>query len=286
MIQTRQITINDDEYPSLLKEISSVPQRLWLMGAKLNNSEKRLTVVGTRNPTQYGRRVVNKLIKEVAEAGVTIVSGLAIGIDGMAHQAALDAKGKTIAIMPGGLDKVYPASHRGLAERILKSGGTLISEYPEGSESFKQNFVARNRIQSGISEAVLIIESTEKSGTLITAQFALDQDRSVMAIPGNIDSSTSAGPNNLIKDGAIPVTCAQDILDVLGVNRKAANVKAYKPANDAEQAILVAIKDGIHSSEDIQNRAELEVVEYTTNLTMLEIRGVIKQTNPGFWDLA
>ncbi len=286
MIQTRQITINDDEYPSLLKEISSVPQRLWLMGAELNNTEKRLTVVGTRNPTQYGRRVVNNLIKEVAEAGVTIVSGLAIGIDGMAHQAALDAKGKTIAIMPGGLDKVYPASHRGLAERILESGGTLISEYPEGSESFKQNFVARNRIQSGISEAVLIVESTEKSGTLITAQFALDQDRSVMAIPGNIDSSTSAGPNNLIKDGAIPVTCAQDILDVLGVNRKAANVKAYKPANDAEQSILTAIKDGIHSSEDIQNRAELEVVEYTTNLTMLEIRGVIKQTNPGFWDLA
>lgn len=285
-MKSRQITIKDAEYPSLLKEISSPPQRLWLTGSKLVEGEKRLTVVGTRKPTPYGRRVVHKLIKEIAEAGVTIVSGLAIGIDGLAHQAALDAGGKTIAILAGGLDIIYPASHRGLADKIIKSGGTLISEYPPGSEHFKQNFVARNRIQSGVSESVLIVESTEKSGTLITAQFALDQNRNVMAIPGNIDSLTSKGTNNLIRDGAIPVTCAQDILDVLGINRKAANIKAYTPENKVEEKILECIRNGIHSSEEIQLKSDLEVVEYTTNLTMLEIRGVIHQVNPGYWDLS
>lgn len=281
----RQITTKDAEYPSLLKEISSPPQRLWLLGAELKEDEKRLTVVGTRNPTPYGKRMVHKLVKEVAEAGVTIVSGLAIGIDSLAHQAALDGQGKTIAILARGLDKIYPASNRELAKNILKTGGTLITEYPFGTESFKQNFVARNRIQSGISEAVLIIECTQKSGTLITAQFAVDQNRNVMALPGNIDSRASDGTNNLIKQGASPVTCAEDILEILGVNFKAAKVKSYTPTNSAEEKILALIKNGVHSSEELQVMTGLEIVEYNTNLTMLEIKGVIQQPNPGYWDL-
>jgi len=282
----RQISNIDTEYPNLLKEIASPPQRLWLKGAKLNNNEKRLTVVGTRKPTLYGQRVVAKLIQEVAAAGVTIVSGLAIGIDGMAHKAALDAGGKTIAILAGGLDNIYPASNRGLAERIIQNNGTLISEYAPGEESFKQNFVARNRIQSGISEAVLIVECTEKSGTLITAQFALDQNRNIMAIPGNIDNIQSSGTNNLIKQGAIPVTSAQDILEVLGVNQKASKLQQYKAQNTAEEKILNLIRNGTYSSEDIHLKSELNIVEFNSTLTMLEIKGVVEQTKPGLWDIS
>lgn len=284
-MKTRHINTKNKEYPNLLKEIAHPPQRLWLKGAQLDNAEKRLTVVGTRTPTQYGRKIVEKLIKEVAASGVTIVSGLAIGIDGLAHKAALDAGGKTIAVMAGGLDNIYPPSNQKLGERILKSGGTIISEYPEGTEYFKSNFVARNRIQSGLSEAVLIVEAAEKSGTLITADFALDQNRIVMAVPGNIDSLVSAGTNQLIKDGAAPVTCAKDILEAMGINVKAAKVSEYQPANDAEKIIIKLIRSGISNSEDIHIESKLEIVEFNTALTMLEIKGVLNQPAPGLWDI-
>lgn len=281
----RQIYIKSPEYPNLLKEIHSSPQRLWLAGAKLNNKEKRLTVVGTRKPSRYGQKVVEQIVKEVASAGVTIVSGLAIGIDCLAHKAALDAKGKTIAILPGGLDNIYPPSNSKLAERIVNNGGTLISEYQEGTECFKSNFVARNRIQSGISDAVLIVEAAKKSGTLITANFALDQGRTVMAVPGDINSLVSAGTNQLIKDGATPITCAQDILESLGINIKAAKVADYKPQNDAEQTIIELLKSGTVQSEEIQTGSGLSPVEYSMALTMLEIKGVITQSAPGIWDI-
>ncbi|HRV76265.1 MAG: DNA-protecting protein DprA [Candidatus Nomurabacteria bacterium] len=284
-MKTRHITIKDAEYPNLLKEIPTAPQRLWLLGAKLNNDEKRLTVVGTRKPTFYGKKVLDKLVKEVASAGVTIVSGLAIGTDCLAHQAALNAGGKTIAILPGGLDNIYPPGNRKLAQRILDSGGTLISEYPENTPTFAWNFVARNRIQSGISEAVLIIEAAEKSGTLITADFAIEQNRTLMAIPGNIDSLVSIGTNQLIKEGATPVTCAQDILEALGVNIKAAKVAEYKPENQTEKNILNLIRSGTSQSEEIQVKSKLDAVEYSTALTMLEIKGVISQSAPGVWDI-
>ncbi len=281
----RHITTKSKEFPNLLKEIPQPLQRLWLMGAELNNDEKRLTVVGTRNPTRYGRKITEQLVKEVASAGVTIVSGLAIGTDCLAHKAALDAGGKTIAIMPRGLDIIYPPGNQKLAERILANGGTLISEYPPGTEAFTWNFVARNRIQSGISEAVLIIEAAEKSGTLITANFALEQDRTVMAVPGNIDSLVSIGTNKLIRDGATPVTCAQDILEALEINIKSSKVAEYRPENKAEESIIKLIKSGISNSEEIQVKSKLGAIEYSTALTMLEIKGIITQSAPGLWDI-
>lgn len=284
--QIRQITNKSPEYPTLLEEITHPPQRLWLLGDKLLEGEKRLTVVGSRKPSAYGIRMVDKLVKELAASGITIVSGLALGIDGLAHKAALDGGGKTLAIMAGGLDQFYPTSNTRLAERILENGGTLISEYPEGTEYFRQNFVARNRIQSGISEAVLIVECTEKSGTLITAQFALEQNRIVMAIPGNIDSPMSQGPNNLIKQGAIPITCAQDVLEALDINVKASKLKKYKPENPQEAIIIKLIREGLHSADEIQTKSKQETTEFSSTLTMLEIKGVIKQTAPGLWDIA
>lgn len=280
----RHITNRDSEYPSLLKEIGAPPQRLWLVGAVLQE-EVRLTVVGSRKPTRYGIKMTQKLIQEVASAGVTIVSGLALGIDALAHKAALDAGGKTIAVMAGGLDRIYPATNTALARRILENGGTLISEYPEKTEFFKQNFVARNRIQSGLSDAVLIVEAAEKSGTLITAQFAIDQNRTVLALPGNIDSPNSVGTNELIKTGATPVTSASDILEALGINTRAAKVKQYKPENHAEEVILGLIKSGTDSSEELQVESQLSLIDFTTTLTMLEIKDIITQPTAGTWDL-
>lgn len=284
--QIRQITNKSLEYPTLLEEIAYPPQRLWLTGSKLLEGEKYLTVVGSRKPSAYGIKVVNRLVKDLAASGITIVSGLAIGIDGLAHQAALDGGGKTIAIMAGGLDQIYPVSNLKLSQQILANGGTLISEYPEGTEYFKQNFVARNRIQSGISQAVLIIECAEKSGTLITAQFALEQNRIVMAIPGAIDNPMSAGPNNLIKQGAIPVTSAQDVLEALGLNLNAPKLKAYKPENPQEAIILKLIQEGISSADEIQLRSKQSTTEFSSTLTMLEIKGIIKQVAPGRWDIS
>jgi DNA processing protein len=283
--QIRQITNISSEYPTLLKEIAHPPQRLWLKGAKLNSTEKHLTVVGSRKPSHYGIKIVNQLVKELAASGITIVSGLAIGIDGLAHQAALEGGGKTIAIMAAGLDLIYPTSNIKLSQSILAQGGTLVSEYPEGMPPLKQNFIARNRIQSGLSEAVLIIECAEKSGTLITAQFALEQNRLVLAVPGAIDNPMSAGPNNLIKQGAIPVTSAKDVLEALGMNIKASKLKEYQPENSHEAQILKLIKTGTYAADELQAQTEQSTTEFSSTLTMLEIKGIIKQTAPGQWDI-
>jgi DNA processing protein len=284
-IEVRSITLKNSEYPNILKEIDDKPQRLWLLGAKLKD-EIRLTVVGSRRPSSYGEKVTREIVKDLASAGVTIVSGLAIGIDSIAHQAALDAKGKAIAVMPAGLHAIYPASNRMLAKKIIQKGGTLVSEYPIGQEPRKYHFVARNRIQSGLSHGVLIIEATEKSGTLITAQFALDQNRTVMAVPGQIFSPNSTGTNQLIKDGAVPVMSAQDVLEALGISTKLVQRSAYIPESSEEEKILSLIKQGIYQAEEIMQKTKLEAALFNTTLTLLEIKGVLTQNNPGEWDFA
>ncbi len=285
-IPIRQITNKSLEYPTLLKEIAYPPQRLWLKGAKLNPTEKYLTVVGSRKPTRYGIKIVNQLVQELAASGIAIVSGLAIGIDGLAHKAALDAGGKTIAIMASGIDQIYPVTNLNLAQRILLNGGTIITEYEQGMPPLKQNFIARNRIQSGISEAVLIVECAAKSGTLITAQFALEQNRLVLAVPGAIDNPMSAGPNNLIKQGAVPVTSAADVLEALGMNTKASKLKQYQPENHNEAELLKLIKTGTHSADELHLQTGQSTTEFSSTLTMLEIKGVIQQIAPGQWDIA
>ena len=283
-MEVRSITTKDIEFPKLLKEIDDSPQRSWLLGAKIED-RPRLTVVGSRKISSYGARVVRELVGRVARAGVVIVSGLALGADGLAHEAALDAKGTTIAIMPAGLHAIYPPRNRGLAQRILKNGGTLVSEYDLGVEPQKYHFVARNRIQSGISDAVLIIEAAEKSGTLITAQFAIEQGRTVMAVPGPIFGENHIGTNNLIKDGALAVTCAEDILTALSLNPKAGLKELYKPRSEAERVILSLISSGISKSEELLIRSELPLDSFNTALTMLELAAAIQQTNPGLWDI-
>jgi DNA processing protein len=281
------ILATDSAFPEKLLTISEPPKGLYCLGdldAALGGPV--LAVVGSRKVTPYGRQITEKLVREAAKQGITIVSGLALGVDSLAHQAALTERARTVAVMPCGLDKIYPSSHRQLAEDILKSGGALVSEYPAGTEPFPTNFVARNRIVAGLADAVLITEAAIKSGTLHTANFALDQGKTVMAVPGNITSEQSAGTNNLIKSGAIPVTEIRDILSAMGLER--ATRKVAKPLGDTEEETLILglLFTGVSDASELLHKAELAPHIFNQSLTMLEIQGKIKPLGAGHWSLA
>lgn len=207
------VSIDDYEYPKILKEIYDPPVSLYVKGNKniLNNFS--LAIIGCREATEYGKKVARNFSFKLAKENVTIVSGLASGIDSMAHIGTVYAEGKTIAVLGNGLDMIYPKENYLLAEKILEKGGALVSEYPLGTKPEKMNFVARNRIISGLSRGVIIIEAKQKSGTLLTVDFALEQGRDIFVVPGNIDSVNSFGTNELIKQGAKIITNYCDVLE-------------------------------------------------------------------------
>ena len=210
-------TIYDEDYPLLLKEIYDPPVVLYYKGEITPQDQSAIAVVGTRRMTSYGKAVTEQFTKDLVARGLTIVSGLARGVDSEAHWTALRAGGRTIAVLGGGLNKIYPPENRNLAEEIVKGHGALVSEFPPNSLPLPGNFPARNRIISGLSLAVLVTEAAEDSGSLITARLALEQGREVFAVPGPITSSLSKGPIDLIKAGARPVTNADEILEDLGI---------------------------------------------------------------------
>lgn len=244
----------------------------------------RLAIVGSRRASSYGQQVTAKLARDLAGQGVVIVSGLALGVDSIAHWGALEAGGATIAVLPGSLERVYPASHSGLARQITEQGGALVTEYDSTyGPPQKHQFIARNRIIAALSQAVLITEAAQKSGSLHTAQFALEQGQDVLVVPGNITSPTSAGTNHLLKQGAIPITEAQDILDHLGVT--ATSQPTYRAENSAQATILSLLKANIRTPAELLLRSKLEVGEFNETLTMLEINGAITNQN-GTWVLS
>lgn len=214
-MKIEEISIESKDYPKQLKEIYDAPLKLYVLGNKMLLSERGIAIVGSRNATEYGKKVALKISEELSEKGINIISGLAIGIDTYAHLGTLQntSKGKTIAVLGSGLDEIYPKKNIELAKQILKGGGCIISEYPLGTRPEKMNFPQRNRIISGLSKGVLVVEASEKSGALITADFALEQGRDVFAVPGNILSITSVGTNNLIAEGAKMVRNYMDIIE-------------------------------------------------------------------------
>lgn len=209
------IQFGSDAYPAALPTIAVPPHFLFVRGRLTPADTQAVAVVGSRSCTSYGRRVAERLGMDLARAGFTVVSGLARGIDGAAHRGALDAKGRTIAVLAGGLAKIYPPEHTGLAEEIVASGGTLLSEVPMRMEPMAGMFPARNRIISGLSRGVVVVEAAEKSGALITASHAAEQGREVFAIPGQVDSIASAGALQLLRKGAKMVRHARDVIDDL-----------------------------------------------------------------------
>jgi DNA processing protein len=288
MLKIKELTFNNPSFPAKLRDIFSPPKQLFYIGDSLEKmlSMPALAVVGSRKVSLYGKAVTSSLIEEIARQNIVIISGLALGVDALAHEAALDAGGRTIAVMPCGLDRIYPSSNRQLAMRILEHGGALVSEYPEDTDARRENFIARNRLVSGLSDGVLITEAAEKSGTLHTANFALEQGREVMAVPGNINSSLSKGTNNLIKVGAHPVTEATDVLHVLKIEPLRPKQQELLAANEQEHIILQLLKENITDGDSLLVNSKLEPAVFNQTLTMLEITGKIKATGNGQWMLA
>lgn len=278
------LTRDDPGYPARLRQIAGAPPVLYVKGALTPADDLALGIVGTRRATAYGREVTTRLAGELAAAGLTIVSGLAKGVDACAHDAALRAGGRTIAFLGSGVDVIYPAEHRALAARIANGGqGALVSEYHLGTTPDAPNFPARNRLISGMSLGVLVTEAPLRSGALITTDFAAEQGRDVFAVPGSILSPNSAGPNELLKEGARPVTCAEDILEELNLVRQEAQAETRRalPENDDERAVLRMLGDGPTHVNDLSQSSGLPVAALGSLLMMLELKGMVRQLGVG-----
>ena len=275
---------SSDLYPPLLKTIANPPLGLFALGNMPSFDKLWVSVIGTRRPSDYGKTAARKISKELSEKGVVIVSGMADGLDSIAHQAALESGSPTVAVLGTGVDICYPKVNERLYEKI-KENGCLISEFPPGVGSEKWHFPLRNRIISGLSPAIVVIEAEVKSGTSITVNHALEQGREVLAVPGNITSKRSEGTNKLIKEGAHVATCAMDVLDVLGVieseflnniNEEIHN-NVNIPLAPNEKTLYALLEDGPAELDDIIKKTGFELRDVMVMLTKLELAGIIKE---------
>lgn len=272
------VTVEDPTYPKLLKEIYDPPFLLYYKGNLSEEDEFSLAVVGSRKFSLYGKEATSNIVRELAQNKITIISGLALGIDALAHQATLRAKGKTIAVLGSGLDNIYPVSNLRLADEIVSSFGALISEFPLGAPPLKHHFPQRNRIISGMSLGTLIVEAGKESGALITAKCALEQNREIFAVPGNIYSETSQGTNHLIKMGAKPITQAADILDALNLTQVATFVENKKiiPETKEEEILLKFLsREPIHVDK-LAELSKLNIAVINSTLTVMEMKGKVR----------
>jgi DNA processing protein len=272
------LTWESPSYPRLLREITAPPPVLYVKGTLTEEDAWAIAVVGTRRASTYGREVTRHLIKTLARSGITIVSGLARGIDAEAHKAALEAGGRTIGVLGCGIDRVYPPEHRKLAQEII-ADGALVSDYPLGTEPEGRNFPPRNRIISGLSLGVLITEAGKGSGALITADFAAEQGRDVFAVPGSVLMRGSAGTNALIQEGANVVLNAADILEELNLTMVAEQVEARQvlPADETEAALMDLLSSEPTHVDEIQRQVGLPIAQVTSTLALMELKGLVRQ---------
>ncbi len=272
------IPFGDSAYPKRLATIYDPPAALFIRGTLSEPEVQYFSVVGTRKLTRYGEQAVYEIVPNLAKAGLVITSGLALGIDTLAHKATLIAGGKTVAVLPGGIDdeSIVPKQNRNLASEIINSGGAIISEFPPGTGSFKGSFPFRNRIISGLSNGTLVIEAAERSGSLITAKTALEQNRDVFAVPGPITSPTSLGPNNLIKMGATPTTEPADILGHYDINGHVINLPIVEPTDEIELLIFENLSKEPTHINLIVSTTKLDAAKVAGALTLMEMKGMIR----------
>jgi DNA processing protein len=275
----RALTLDDDDYPRLLRHIPLPPPVLYVRGTLLPTDELAIGVVGTRRSTTYGVDMTIRVTRGLADAGVTIISGLALGIDTAAHRSALDAGGRTIAVFGCGLDTIYPPRNRQLAERIVEHGA-LVSEYALGTTPDARNFPVRNRIISGLSRGVVVVEAPMRSGALITTTFAADQGRDVFAVPGSALSNASAGCHELIRAGATLVTGAEQILDQLDVARAEAQTQTrlLLPETHAERILFEIIGAEPRHVDELSHDSGLPIHETSGTLLAMELKGLVRQS--------
>ena len=290
LFETKSTKINsicplEHKFLKMLETIAHKPKRLYFKGKLPDSRRPTVAIVGTRRPTNYGKEVTYQIANELAARGVIIISGLALGVDAIAHQATLDAGGITIAILGNGIDTIYPAANQSLAKNILAKGGAIISEYEPGIEARDFQFLNRNRIVSGLSDAIIITEAAIRSGTMSTAARALEQGKEVFVVPGNITSPLSAGCNRLIKQGADPITCADDVLEIIApelLTRQSITPLGQTPL---ESKIIKLIQTGVRNGEELQIRSNVDISEFSQTITLMEISGTIRGLGGNQWTL-
>ncbi|MFZ2545138.1 MAG: DNA-processing protein DprA [Candidatus Saccharimonadales bacterium] len=284
-MKINQILPQSNSYIQIINSIAVAPKTLYYIGTLPTQRVPSIAIVGTRKPTTYGKEVTATLASDLARRGVIIISGMAFGVDGIAHRAALDAHGITIAVQANGLDRLYPSSHRQLGEDIVAGGGAILSEYEPGTPGYPNQFLERNRIISGLSDAILITEAAAKSGTLNTASHALEQGKDVFVVPGNITSPLSAGCNLLLKQGAIPVTKTEDILERIAPHLLEPQTTLALGDNLTQVKIIELLQQGIRDGDELQLRSETNASEFATELTMMEINGLVRSLGANQWTL-
>lgn len=286
-MEVKRVSRGSPDYPSLLERLHKPPDYLFYKGLKLQCflDKPRVAVVGSRNMTSYGRQVTRELVAKLAERGIVIVSGLALGVDAEAHQTALEHGCPTIAVLPTPVERPAPRANQQLAQQIARQGGCLLSMYPANMSPLKLHFLERNQLVAALSDVVVIVEAAERSGSLHTAEFAHQLGVSVMAVPGNITCTTSVGTNQLIASGAAPVTGHKDILFALGIEDIQAAVQV-KGATAAEQCLLNLMQQGIRAGHELLEHSQLSGALFSQALTGLELTGKIRPLGGNNWGLS
>lgn len=269
----------------MIDTIDDCPKRLYYIGSLPTKRSPVVAVVGTRKPTSYGKEITYNLVFDLAKRGIIIISGLALGIDSIAHRAALDANGITMAILANGVDIIYPATNKSLANEILAKNGAIMSEYAPGTEARNYYFLNRNRIISGLSDAILVTEAAVHSGTMSTVSHALAQGREVFVVPGNITSPMSAGCNKLIKQGANPVTCADDIIEIIAPKLIESQSVLPLGSTPEEAKIIELLQSGIRDGDELQIKSKIGISAFSQTLTMMEITGKVRALGGNQWTL-
>jgi DNA processing protein len=274
------LTLDDPDYPSLLHELPDAPPVLYVKGTLADADQWAVAFVGTRRATVYGRDMTYQLVASLVDAGITIVSGLALGIDAAAHKAALDAGGRTIAVLGCGIDMVYPPEHRTLSDAIIDSGA-LITEFPPGTPPEAKNFPVRNRLISGLALGVVVVEAPENSGALLTADHAVEQGRDVFAVPGNVTARSSVGANRLIQSGAKLVISADDILDELNLTRSTVETRTQlreiAPSDPTEASLVRCLSDEPLHIDELCQLSGLPITQVSSTLALMELKGLVRR---------
>ena len=267
----------DDGYPARLRDIEQPPPVLYVRGEWLPEDEFAVAIVGTRRMTAYGRQITEQMAAILAGSGVTVISGLARGVDAAGHRASLEAGGRTAAVLGSGVDRIYPPENRPLADRIIEHGA-ILSDYPLGTAPESSNFPPRNRIIAGLSMATVVVEAGDTSGALITAEFAAEQGRDVFAVPGSILAPQSRGTNRLIQNGALPLLTPDDLLQALDLKRAGQQQAARHvlPANDVERQLMESLGSEPLHVDELGNRTGLPVAKVSAALVMMELKGMVR----------
>jgi DNA processing protein len=279
------VSPQDNKYLQIIDTIAICPKKLYFKGKLPDQRLPTVAIVGTRKPTVYGKEVTYQLAGDLARRGVVIISGLALGVDAIAHRGALDVGGITLAILGNGVDVIYPATNQSLANEILVKGGAIISEYEAGIEARDFQFLERNRIVSGLSDAVIVTEAAIRSGTMSTVAHALEQGREVFVVPGNITSPLSAGCNNLIKQGAHPITSADDVIEVIAPDLLQPQALLPLGANALESKIINLLQSGVRDGDELQSQTQADISKFSQTLTLMEISGTIRALGGNQWTL-